>query len=63
MTDIVYENFFDIDPNYFPVMTEELIKSEDGKWKGFYPHEQFIDLIKHTVNTLTRVCLRRKKMM
>jgi len=54
MTDIVYENFFDIDPNYFPVMTEELIKSEDGKWKGFYPHEQFIDLIKHTVNTLTR---------
>ncbi|UUX91403.1 hypothetical protein [Methanoplanus endosymbiosus] len=54
MTDIVYDNFFEIDPNYFPMMTEELIKSEDGKWKGFYPHEKFVELIKHTVNTLNR---------
>lgn len=54
LTDIVYENFFDIDPNYFPIMTEEVIKSKDGNWKGFYPHEKFVDLIELTVNTLAR---------
>lgn len=51
---IVYESFFDIDPSYYPVMTEELINEDNEKWKGFYPHDTFLSLLSTVTDVLSR---------
>lgn len=50
----VYESFFDIDPSYSPVMTEDIINKEENQWKGFYPHKTFIKLLESTTNAISR---------
>lgn len=49
-----YQKYFDIDPSYYPVMTEDLIKEDDARWKNFYPHDTFIDLLKKAVDAIKR---------
>lgn len=49
-----YRHYFDIDPEYFPVVNESLIKTNPELWKKFFPHETFVKLIKTTVNVLDR---------
>ncbi len=49
-----YRHFFDIDPDFFPVVNEGLIESKPDLWKKFYPHETFIKLIRSTVSVLNR---------
>lgn len=49
-----YQKYFDIDPSYYPVMTEDLIKEDDTRWKNFYPHDTFIDLLRKAVDAIKR---------
>lgn len=47
-----YKDYFDIDPDYFPAVNPDVIKSNPELWKKFYPHETFIKLIKDIVSVL-----------
>lgn len=49
-----YKDYFDIDPDYFPSVNPDVIKSNPELWKKFYPHETFIKLIKDIVSVLNR---------
>lgn len=49
-----YKDDFDIDPDYFPAVNPDVIKSNPELWKKFYPHETFIKLIKDIVSVLNR---------
>ena len=49
-----YKDYFDIDPDYFPAVNPDVIKSNPELWKKFYPHETFIKLIKDIVGVLNR---------
>lgn len=49
-----YKDYFDIDPDYFPAVNPDVIKSNPEHWKKFYPHETFIKLIKDIVSVLNR---------
>ena len=49
-----YRAYFDIDPDYFPAVNPDVIKSNPELWKKFYPHETFIKLLKDTVSVLNR---------
>lgn len=49
-----YKDYFDIDPDYFPAVNPDVIKSNPELWKKFYPHETFIKLIKDIVSVLNR---------
>lgn len=49
-----YKDYFDIDPDYFPAINPDVIKSNPELWKKFYPHETFIKLIKDIVSVLNR---------
>lgn len=49
-----YRNYFDIDPDYFPAVNENVIARNPDMWKKFFPHEAFVKLIKNTVSVLER---------
>jgi len=49
-----YRHYFDIDPNFFPVVDEDVINKIPDMWKSFYPHRTFVNLIRDTVNVLSR---------
>ena len=49
-----YKDYFDIDPDYFPAINPDVIKSNPELWKKFYPHETFVKLIKDIVSVLNR---------
>ncbi len=49
-----YSDFFNIDQEYFPAATEELINKGIVDWKKFYPHDTFIKLIKDAITVLSR---------
>lgn len=49
-----YKDYFDIDPDYFPAVNPDVIKSNPELWKKSYPHETFIKLIKDIVSVLNR---------
>lgn len=49
-----YRKYFDIDPDYFPAVNEDVIKKEPDLWKKYYPHETFVKLLKQTVSVLER---------
>ncbi|MDH6344119.1 hypothetical protein M2480_002561 [Parabacteroides sp. PFB2-12] len=50
--DTKYKDYFDIDPDYFPAVNPDVIKSNPELWKKFYPHETFIKLINDIVSVL-----------
>lgn len=49
-----YRDFFDIDPEYFPQVNEDIINNQPDHWKKFYPHETFVRLVKDTISVLSR---------
>ena len=49
-----YRKYFNIDPDYFPAVNEDVIKKEPDLWKKYYPHETFIKLLKQMVSVLER---------
>lgn len=49
-----YRRYFNIDPEYFPAVNNEVIKHNPDLWKKFYPHSTFIKLLKDTVGSLER---------
>ena len=49
-----YRKYFDIDPDYFPAVNEDVIKKEPDLWKKYYPHETFVKLLKQMVSVLER---------
>ena len=50
----LYREYFDIDPEYFPQVNQQLIEQQPDLWKKFYPHETFIKLMKNTISVLSR---------
>lgn len=54
MTRDVYRQYFDIDPEYFPVVNEDVINKNPEVWKKFYPHATFINLLKDTISVLQK---------
>ena len=49
-----YRHYFNIDPEYFPVVNEGVIAKNPDLWKKFFPHETFVKLIKNAVDVLSR---------
>ena len=49
-----YRDFFDINEEYFPAVTKEVIDKGLVDWKLFYPHETFVKLLRTMVSVLTR---------
>lgn len=49
-----YRHYFDIDPEYFPAVNQDVIEASPDLWKKFYPHSTFIKLIKDVVAVLSR---------
>jgi hypothetical protein len=49
-----YRHYFDIDPDYFPAVNEQVINNNPDMWKKYYPHETFVKLLKTTVSVLDR---------
>ena len=49
-----YRDYFDIDPEYFPQVNEDIINNQPDHWKKFYPHETFVRLVKDTISVLSR---------
>ena len=41
-----YRHYFDIDPEYFPQVNDDIINKNPDLWKKFYPHETFVKLVK-----------------
>lgn len=44
----LYKDYFDIDPKYFPQVTEALIKEGKVSWKSYFPNESFLNIIDQT---------------
>lgn len=49
-----YRQYFDIDPEYLPVVNDKAINDNPELWKKFFPHETFINLVKNTIRVLER---------
>lgn len=51
--EVLYKDYFNIDPKYYAAVTAELIKNGTVKWEGFYPHETFVKLLERTHDMLS----------
>lgn len=49
-----YRKYFDIDPEFFPAVNNDLIKKDPDLWKKFYPHDTFIGLLKQALSVIER---------
>lgn len=49
-----YRKYFDIKKQYYPCVTDELIRKGDVDWRDFYPHPTFINLLETTANVIER---------
>lgn len=49
-----YQEYFDIDPKYFPVVDENVIKQNPEVWKSYYPHDTFKKLLADVEAVLSR---------
>lgn len=49
-----YRKYFDIDPDFFPAVNNDVIKKEPNLWKKYFPHETFVKLLKQTLSVLER---------
>ena len=54
MEHIFYSHYFEIDPEYFPVVDENVIREKPDLWQKYYPHKTFVDLIKDVIKVLNR---------
>lgn len=44
----LYKEYFQIDPKYFPQVTEALIKEGKVNWKNYFANDSFITVLKQT---------------
>ena len=49
-----YVDYFKIDPEYFPVVDETVIRDHPDLWLKYYPHETFVKLLDLTEKALSR---------
>lgn len=49
---LLYKDYFNIDPEYYPVVTQKLIDEGKVDWRKFYPHETFVKLLETTYRVL-----------
>ena len=54
MEQVLYNHYFEIDPEYFPVVDENVIREKPDLWKKYYPHQTFVDLLKDIIKVLNR---------
>ena len=54
MATSTYRKYFDIKKQYYPCVTDELIRKGNVDWMDFYPHPTFIGLIETTADVLER---------
>ncbi len=55
MTGEKYSHYFDINPEYFPVVNERVMNENPDLWKTYYPHETFVNLLWDTWKVLQRM--------
>ncbi|MBQ6338086.1 MAG: hypothetical protein IJI36_02975 [Kiritimatiellae bacterium] len=51
---MAYTQFFNIDPNYFPSVTQDLIKGKKVDWRAYCPHDTFVELLATAEKVLSR---------
>lgn len=49
---MTYNDFFEIDPGYKPVMTAEEINREPEIWLNYFPHNTFVDILRTLIEKL-----------
>ncbi len=49
-----YDQYFDIDTRYFPVVNADAMKADPDLWKKFFPHDSFIKLLKSSLKMIAR---------
>ena len=54
MERVLYNHYFEIDPEYFPVVDENVIREKPDLWKKYYPHQTFVELLKDVIKVLNR---------
>ena len=54
MASSTYRKYFDIKKQYYPCVTDELIRRGDVDWRDFYPHPTFIKLLETAANVIER---------
>ena len=52
MERVLYNHYFEIDPEYFPVVDENVIREKPDLWKKYYPHRTFVELLKDVIKVL-----------
>lgn len=50
----MYSDYFDIDPTFFPSVSQDLIKQKKVDWRRYYPHESFVKLLGRVEKVLGR---------
>ena len=54
MATSTYRKYFDIKKQYYPCVTDELIRKGEVDWRDFYPHPTFVKLIETTATVIER---------
>lgn len=49
-----YRKYFDIKKQYYPCVTDELIRKGEVDWRDFYPHPTFVNLLETAANVIER---------
>ncbi len=49
-----YSRYFDIDPDFSPIVNNDFIGTHPDLWKSYYPHETFLKLIDNLTHVLRR---------
>ena len=47
-----YKDYFTVSEDYAPCMTRDAINRNPRVWLGFYPHQTFVSLLKHLLESL-----------
>lgn len=54
MATSTYRKYFDIKKQYYPCVTDELIRKGEVDWRDFYPHSTFVNLLATTADVIER---------
>jgi hypothetical protein len=49
-----YQDYFDIDPKYFPCVDDSTLRAGSVRWTDFFPHDTFVKLLEETERVLSR---------
>ena len=54
MATSTYRKYFNIKKQYYPCVTDELIRKGNVDWRDFYPHPTFVNLLETAANVIER---------